>query len=44
MLSSNSENILEIDFIDALIKGRGIEKAHPECRFIASNGESRELV
>jgi beta-mannosidase len=39
-LSKTDENVIEIDFASALIRGRELEKEHPEYRFIAHNGES----
>jgi beta-mannosidase len=39
-----AENFLEIDFDSALICGRELEKAHPEYRFIAHNGETGRLA
>lgn len=37
-------NTLTIDFDSALLRGRELEKAHPEHRFIAHNGESGRLA
>lgn len=42
-LSDTEENILEIEFASALLRGREIEKEHPEYRFIAHNGETGRL-
>jgi beta-mannosidase len=39
----SGQNSLEIDFDSALIRGRELEKAHPEYRFIAHNGETGRL-
>jgi beta-mannosidase len=41
--TSASENILEIVFGSALLRGRELEKAHPEYKFIAHNGETGRL-
>jgi beta-mannosidase len=40
---SSAENLLEIDFDSALIRGRELEKAHPEHRFICHNGATGRL-
>ena len=37
------QHSLEIDFDSALLRGRELEKAHPEHRFIAHNGETGRL-
>jgi hypothetical protein len=37
------ENILLIEFESALLRGRDLEKSHPEYNFIAHNGESGRL-
>ena len=39
----SGQNSLEIDFDSPLIRGRELEKAHPEYRFIAHNGEAGRL-
>ena len=37
------ENTLLIEFESALLRGRDLEKSHPEYNFIAHNGESGRL-
>ena len=37
-------NNLAIDFDSALLRGRELEKAHPEHRFLAHNGETGRLA
>lgn len=39
-ISNTDENVIEIDFASALIRGRELENEHSEYRFIAHNGES----
>jgi beta-mannosidase len=43
-LIRSSENLLEIEFDSALLRGRELEKQHPEYRFICANGESGRLA
>ena len=42
-LRSSGTNTLVIDFDSALLRGRELEKKHPEHRFIAHNGETGRL-
>jgi beta-mannosidase len=37
-------NILVLEFESALLRGRELEKNHPEYNFIAHNGESGRLA
>lgn len=37
-------NTLRIDFDSALLRGRELEKQHPEHRFLAHNGETGRLA
>lgn len=39
-----SENSLEIEFDSALLRGRELEKQHPEHRFLCHNGETGRLA
>ncbi|EXJ93241.1 beta-mannosidase [Capronia epimyces CBS 606.96] len=43
LLRSGADNDLQIDFASALLRGREIEKQHPEYRFICHNGETGRL-
>ncbi|KAL2862477.1 beta-mannosidase [Aspergillus lucknowensis] len=43
MLYQPGSNQLVIDFDSALLRGRELEKQHPEHRFLASNGEPGRL-
>ncbi len=40
---TRGQHSLEIDFDSALLRGRELEKAHPEYNFIAHNGETGRL-
>lgn len=40
VVKPSGDNFLSIDFDSALLRGREIEKKHPEYRFIAHNGEA----
>ncbi len=40
---SSPENLLQIDFDSALIRGRELEKVHLEDRVICHNGETGSL-
>lgn len=42
--ANGQTNLLIIDFDSALIRGREIQKEHPEHAFIAYNGESSRLA
>lgn len=43
-LLAGQENILEIRFASALLRGRELGKEHAEHRFIAHNGEAGRLA
>ncbi|PCG94544.1 Glycoside hydrolase, family 2, immunoglobulin-like beta-sandwich [Penicillium occitanis (nom. inval.)] len=43
VVKPSGDNVLSIDFDSALLRGREIEKKHPEYRFIAHNGEASRV-
>lgn len=44
LLRSDAPNMLSIDFESALLRGRQLQKEHPEHCFIASNGEAGRVA